>query len=298
MKTVIPFIAAITFSSFFFVQCSKDRIEQKQQINEYEPINNYFDTKKQEEQEFVIDTNGQGPIIGNQGTKIWCDKSKLMYPNGDSVYYPYTVKLVELYTPKDMIYYQMPTVASGNLLTTGGEVRIRAFKNGQELVLRPNKTWTVEMPNSTPLSGMNIYYGTINSNIVNWIQNPNEFFTTTSYGYVGEISRLGWIGCGKLAVLTGTSFSNFTFSSTTDNLQNVAIFMYYHNLKSLMQVYNQSSGNAPVGDTVKIVMMGINSSQQLYYFYQKMPVSSTNTQLNISLSPITDASMTAILDSL
>lgn len=298
MKTIIFFFSIIIVSSVFFVQCSKERIEEKEQINEYEPINNYFDTKKQAEQEFVIDTNGQGPIIGNQGTKIWANKTDLMFPNGDSVYFPYTVKLIELYKPKDMIYYQMPTVVSGNLLTTGGEVRIRAFKNGQELLLRPNKTWLVEMPNANPLSGMTIHYGVENAGIINWVENPNENFTVTPYGYVGLISRLGWIGCGKLALAVGTNYTHYSFSSSTDNLQNVAIFMYYHNLKSLMQVYNLTSGNAPIGDTVKIVMMGINSSQQLYYFYQKIPVSSSNNHLNVSLSPITDASMTAILDSL
>lgn len=298
MKTIIFFFSIIILSSVFFVQCSKERIEEKEQINEYEPINNYFDTKKQAEQEFLIDTNGQGPIIGNQGTKIWVNKTDLMFPNGDSVYFPFTVKLIELFTPKDMIYYQMPTVASGNLLTTGGEVRIRAFKNGQELLLRTNKTWLVEMPNANPLSGMTIHYGVANAGIINWVENPNENFTVTPYGYVGLISRLGWIGCGKLALAAGTNYTHYSFSSTTDNLQNVAIFMYYPNLKSLMQVYNLTSGNAPIGDTVKIVMMGINSSQQLYYFYQKMPVSSSNNHLNVSLSPITDASMTAILDSL
>jgi len=298
MKAKIQFLLILALGSLFFIQCSKERIEDKQQVNEYEPINNYFDTKKQQEQEFVIDTNGQGPIIGNQGTKIWAIKSNLMYPNGDSVYFPFTVKLVELYTPKDMIYYQMPTVASGMLLTTGGEVRIRAFKNGQELMLRPNKTWAVEMPNSSPLTGMKIHYGSANSGIINWIQNPNEDFTVTSYGYLGLISRLGWIGCGKQAVASGTTYTNYTFSSTTDNLQNVATFMYYSNLKSLMQVYNQTSGNAPIGDTVKIVMMGINSHQQLYYYYLKTTVNATTNHLNISLTPISDAAMTALLDSL
>jgi len=298
MKTKIQILLTLGLSFLLFIQCSKERIEEKQQINEYEPINNYFDTKKQQEQEFVIDTNVQGPIIGNQGTKIWVIKSNLMYPNGDSVYFPFTVKLLELYTPKDMIYYQMPTVASGALLTTGGEVRIRAFKNGQELMLRPTKTWAVEMPNAAPLSGMKIHYGVENSGIVNWVQNQNEDFSVTSYGYLGLISRLGWIGCGKQAVASGTNFTNYTFSSTTDNLQNVATFMYFPNLKSLMQVYNQTSGNAPVDDTVKIVMMGINNQQQLYYYYQKTTVSAANNHLNITLLPISDADMTALLDSL
>lgn len=297
MKTKYFLMVSMTFSSLTFVQCSKDRIEDKQQMNEYEPIHNYFDNKKQSEQEFVIDTNGQGPIVGNQGTKIWAEKTKLMYPNGDSVYFPYTVKLVELYTPKDMIYYQMPTVASGSLLTTGGEVRIRAFKDGQELLLRPGNQWTVEMPNANPLADMKINYGATVNNYINWVPNPNQNFVSTTYGYLGQISNLGWIGCGKLAILTGT-YTHYTFSSTTDNLDNVATFMYYPNLKSLMQVYNQTSGNAPIGDSVKIVMMGINSNNEIYYYYQETSVSSSLNHLNITLAPISDAAMTAILDSL
>ncbi len=297
MKTVnqTKIFGCIILCITLFGSCSKDRIEE-QQLNAYNPINEYFDTKKQQEQVFTIDTNGTNPIIGNQGTKIWADKSKLMFPNGDSVYYPYIVKLIELFKPKDMIYYQMPTVASGSLLTTGGEVRIRAYKNGQELLLRPNKTWAIELPNQTPLPGMNIYYGVDTLSYVNWVPNPVGVFNTTAYGYLGNIAKLGWVGCGKVAINTG-SFTACNFTSTTDDLHNVASFMYFPSLKSLMQVYNQTSGNAPVGQNVKIILIGINSSHQLYYYYQETAVTA-NFQANVTMTSISDAALTTILDSL
>lgn len=35
------------------IQCSRERIEPKEQINEYDPIQSYFNTKKQPEQELL-----------------------------------------------------------------------------------------------------------------------------------------------------------------------------------------------------------------------------------------------------
>jgi len=286
------------FTAIIICSCSKERIEQVEetQLNEYESMNNYFDSKKQEEQEFVIDTSGSGPIVGNQGTKIWASKEKLMYPNGDSVHWPYTVKLIELYTAKDMIYYQMPNVSSGSLLTTCGEVRIRAFKDGQELVLRPSETWPVEIPCASPLSNMKIFYGQASTNFVDWTTTPASVFTNTSYGYIGEIATLGWVLCGKAASVSATT-SNYSFTSSTDNLQNVSTFIYFPVVSCLMQVYNQSSGALPLGENIKIILMGINSSGQLFHYYSETQVGSS-TQIDLTLTQISDPDLTAILDSL
>ncbi len=289
------FFISIIACALLISSCSKKRIEPKEeQLNSYESMNSYYDSKKQQEQEFVIDTSGSGPITGNQGTKLWISKEKLMFPNGDSVQWPYTVKLIELYTPKDMIYYQMPNVSNGALLTTNGEVRVRAFKNGQELLLRPGCTWTVEMPNSNPLANMKIYYG-VESTYVNWTNIPADNFNTSAYGYTGNIAKLGWVNCGKLASVS-TSTTNYTFTSSTDDLQNVSKFIYFHNVKSLMQVYGSTSGALPLNENIKIILIGINGSQ-LYNYYNETQVSSSN-QITITMSTISDAGLTAILDTL
>ena len=73
----------ITFaliSGLLLFSCSKDRIEERDELNEYQSPNAYLDSKKQPEQDFLIDTNGTGPIVGNQGTLIWGSKNCLMLP--------------------------------------------------------------------------------------------------------------------------------------------------------------------------------------------------------------------------
>jgi hypothetical protein len=288
----------LLLSTSFFNSCSKDRIEatEEEELSEYESINNYYNTKKQDEQEFVIDTSGTAPIQGHEGTKIWVSKEKLMFANGDSVHWPYTVKLIELYPAKDMIYYQMPTIADGNLLTSHGEVKITAFKDGEELVLRPQCTWTVEMPNTSQESFMKTYYGELVSNITNWINTPAGNFTTTSYGYTAEMQQLGWISCAKLPVFSGNN-TTYNFTSSTDNLTNVSKFIYLPNYKSLMQLYSSTSGNLPVGENIKIIFIGIDSSNKLFYYFNETQVE-VNTTIDLSLTEITDANLTAVLNSL
>lgn len=297
MKNII-FILGIFFIMLQMFSCSKDRITKKEQLNEYESINQYFDSKKQPEQEIIIDTNGQGPVIGQNGTKIWPNKSCLMYANGDSVYFPFTIKLVELYPPKDMIYWQKPTVSYNQLVNCVGEIRLRVYKNGQELYLRPGCGWMIEMPDNAPQPGRYVYYGAENNGIVNWVQSTSEQFNTTPTGYITYISRLGWIANGKPAITNpSTTYTQYTFTSTTDDLTNVAKFIYFPSLRSLVQVYNQPSINLPVGDTAKIVLIGRNSNNQLFYFYQKTIINSAN-QVQVSLSPITDVNLTNLLDTL
>lgn len=294
----------VFLSSVFYYSCSKDRIQDRQ-LNSYNSPNTYLDSKKQQEQEFTIDTSGSGPIIGNQGTKIWGGKECLMFPNGDSVAWPFTIKLVELYKPKDMIYYQMPTVASSGILKTDGEIRLRAFKNGTELLLKPNPCMAqIEMPNAAPQPNMRVFYGFVTNGLPDWTDNPaslgvtttlNPVFSTTPYGYAASIARLGWINCGLQA--GSTSNSTLSFTSTVDDLTNVAIFIYFPSTKTVMQVHNLSSAQIPNGSAVKIIAIAVNGSGELYSFYQTQTVN-TSASVDVTMSSTSDTALTALLDGL
>ena len=295
LDTIAPGIFLAAFL-FFVFSCSKDRIEQKQ-LNQYSSINTYLDSKKQAEQEFIIDSSGTGPIIGNQGTKIWIGKQCLMFPNGDSVTWPFTIKLVELYKPKDMIYYQMPTISSGTILKTDGEIRLRAFKDGIELLLKPTPCMAqIEMPCAAPQSGMHVLNGLTTSGHPDWIDNsPVNLFTTDTASYIAYITVLGWINCGQLA--GSTSNSTLTFASTVDDLTNVGIFIYFPGTKTVMQAYNSASSSIPNGSAVKMVAIGIDASGNLFSFSQTQTVNA-NAQVDIVLSATTDAALTTVLDGL
>ncbi|NOG57002.1 MAG: hypothetical protein HND54_04620 [Bacteroidetes bacterium] len=293
-RNLISFVAITIMVSLTTISCKKDRIEPaEEELKEYHDINSYLDSKKQEEQEFVITGPSNDTITGNQGTKIiGAGKNCLRDMNGDTIDYPYSIFLVELFTPADMIYWQMPTVASGNILETDGEIRIRATKNNQDLSLVcPFTFW---MPNSAPNSNMTIYTGVASGNFVNWINTANSF-NIIPYGYEGTSTKFGWINAG-LQVGTGSGHT-LTFTSAVDDLTNVGIFIYFTGIDGLMQVYNKTSGLIPNGSSVKIVMMAQNSSGQLFSYTETRTVSSSAT-IDVSLSQTTDAILTTYLNSL
>lgn len=284
--------------------CSKDRIEQ--QLNTYSPVNTYLDTKKQQEQVFIIDTSGSGPITGNQGTNIWLGKQCLMYPNGDSVPWPFEVRLVELYKPKDMIYWQMPTVSAGTVLKTDGEIRLRCVQNNTDLLLKPDPCMAqIEMPNAAPQAGMRVFYGYDNSGKPDWNDDPSFFgittslnpvFSTTPIGYMNGICRLGWVNCGLLAGGSSGS-STISFTSSTDDLTNVGIFVYLPATKTVIQAYNMTTTAIPNGSNAKIVCIGVDGSGSLFSFTQTLTVSS-NQSVDVVMSATTDAALTSVLDGL
>lgn len=302
-------LSLIVMTSLIISSCSKDRIEQKS-LKEYDSqaTNNYLDSKKQEEQEFTVDTSGSGPIVGNQGTTISGAKNCLMLPNGDTVAYPFTVKLIELYTPKDMIYYRMPTVASDTIMETDGEVRIRAFKNNTELTLMLGCDFSITMPNASPKNYMRVFYGFNASTYTNWTDIPaslgvttsvSPVFSTNSISYLTQIAKLGWVNCGYKR--GSNNNHNLTFVSATDNLTGVAIFVYFPGTNparaGVMQVYNTISGPIPDGSNVKIIAIASDASGQLYSFNKTLTVNA-NQNMEVTMAATVDADLTALLNGL
>lgn len=282
-------ITAITIS------CKKDRIEtpEPEQLTAYQPVNSYLDQKKQQEQEFIITGPGNDTITGNQGTRIYGGKNCLRDGNNDTIDYPFSIKLVELYTPKDMIYWQMPTMASNNPLNSDGEIRVLAEKNGQPLTLATGCPYAVEMPNGSPVSTKNIYTGNDNGTYVNWVNSGNPF-STTAYGYLGTVNTLGWVSCAEQV---GTGAHTVSFTSTTDDLTNVGIFIYVPASKTLIQAYNQTATGIPANASVKIVLMAVDNNGDLFSWTDSRTISG-NTPIDVTLTASTDAALTSYLNSL
>jgi hypothetical protein len=303
MKKSVLFLMSILGLVVVWSACSRDRIEED--LNEYESPNTYLDSKKQDEQVFVIDSAGTGPIIGNQGTAIWGGIDCLRLPNGDTIDYPFVVKLVELYSAKDMIYYRMPTVGQGIALASAGEVRIRAEKDGQSLSLAEPCAFRISMPNLTPQQNyMSVFYGNESVSPVDWRTDlsfwgitalQNGIFDVDTIGYTAYIEKLGWINADRAVVLSTTR--TITFDSEVDDLTNVAIFIYLPETHTLMQAQNGVVQGIPNGAQVKIVAIAVNGSGTLFHYYDELSVSSNQTVM-IEMSAIGDPDLTNILDSL
>jgi hypothetical protein len=294
----------VTIASGLLLSCSRDRIADED-LNSYNSPNSYLDSKKQPEQVFEIDSAGTGPIIGNQGTAIWGSIHCLTTSSGDSIDYPFLVKLVELYTPKDMIYYQMPTVSGSTVLQTAGEIRLRAEKDGQNLVLAQPCAFKVSMPNSSPQSNyMNVYYGQESGDQVNWttdllslgvVPTQSGWWDVDTIGYTAYIERLGWINCDR--TFSSSATHTITFDSDVDDLTNVAIFAYLPNSQTLIKAQGQVLTGIPEGSDAKVIAIAVDGSGNLFHFYQEIVVSS-NSSIMVEMSAISDPDLTAILDAL
>ena len=288
--------------------CSKDRIETKP-LNSYSSPNSYLNSKKQTEQEYKVDSCITPPcpcpdVTGQQGTQICIGKTSLMYPNkSDSVYFPFYVRLIEIYKPKDMIYAQMPTVGGGNILETAGEIRVRVYKapgGVTALSLRPGYSYDVKMPNASPQNYMQAYYGGDGDNYSDWSNSPSPavsatFANTTAGYYSNSILKLGWLNC-DYSRAASTNY-NLTFQSSTDELTNVAIFIYFPSTKTVMQVSNLVSGAIPNGSNVKIIAIGVKADGSLYKFYKAQTVSSSES-IEVTMESTSDAALTTLLDGL
>lgn len=308
MKTTFFNLITLGFLLILLSNCSKDRIEPKDEplLNQYSSnnLNDFYNTYKQPEQEFEITQDGNGPIIGNQGTKIWAPKSIFMKQDSSDIDYPYTIKLIELYKPKDMILYNMPTISAGNILVTDGEIRVRAFKDGQELLLKPYHTYTAFMPSTSPSSQMQIFYGKNAGSYTDWTSNLSAVNSTpnldsiasitvvsdsTQNGYMLNIPQMNWINCdyfyGSSEPLTSISFM-----SETDELTNIDKFIYFDQIHSVMQVYGNTSGLIPIGTSAKIICFAKNSSGIMYWYKQDVIVSN-NLVINVVMTETSDTDL-------
>ena len=297
------FYSALALTVLFGIintSCSKERLEDDTpELNSYPQTTSYMNDKAQEEQMYTVDSLGTGPITGQQGTQMWPHKEIFMYPNGDSVHYPFQIGIIEIYKPIDMAYSQMPTVSDNNLLTTAGEVRVKVYKDGTELVLRPGKFLVLDYPtSSTQDNNMRVYYGQESGSIVNWTD-PNDSIqnldTASAHYYRVFTHRMNWINCDYFSSYTG-SMASFSFTSTTEDITGLGKFIYFNNRKSMMQVYSATSPDVPVGEDVKILFFGKNASNQLFYYYNDTIVNPSNNY-DITLTQTTETELDSLLNS-
>ena len=291
MKIYIKTISLAVVTAVLF-GCSKDRIDPDK--NAYKSLSEYLNSKKQEEQEFTINEGGECPILGKEGTKI-CGSKDVLRLNGQTIEWPYTVRLIELLSVKEMIYYQHSNTNTAGFLTTDGEIKLTTYKDGQALAINTGSAWNVELPNSNPAGDMNIYYGT-GGDDVSWGTSSSGTFAKSTYGYSGNVNTFGWIGASKQAVTAATT-ATFSFSSSTDELDNVLTYIYLSDKKSLVQVYDQSSIGLPIGENATIVMIGINSKDELFYYSSPTTVDG-DTTFEVSLVSISDSNLTTFLNGL
>jgi hypothetical protein len=308
-KRLFLHLGLLSCLSLLVISCSKQRTEEPE-LNTYSYPQKFMFDNRPEEQTFVLTGDSAGPIIGNQGTHLWLDSTIFMFPGGGDVPYPIVIKLIEIYTAKDMMLYEMPTVAQGAPLGSDGEIRVKAFKDGVELQLKPDRVFPVRMPADDPNPLMSLWYGKESDGVVDWFDlasavssNPGIDALETveaqpDSGYYTVLSpALGWLNMDFLYTWSGGN-ANISLISSTDDLSGVVKFIYIPSIHSVVQIYGNSAIPLPPGVPLKLVCFAQNQSGAMFSFIQDLNVSAGNTSVEVTMNPIADSALIDALSNL
>ena len=337
---ILKIIPLIVLSLIIFQNCSKDRFadqEIKETVeNDTTSIDSLiidkfffsssetaalFDKLKKEPSLSQITNSGNLPFIGSEGTKAWIYSNNLLDENNNPVSYPYQIEILELFSPKDMILYNVPTVSNGEPLVSGGEFRIRAYKDGKRLKANPNNNIYIEVPTkTTPDNNMGLFFGTETNNSVTWTQtdplvliNPNDslqgggdssrtnFVSINRDSYGVNTNQLNWINCDYFSRnLIGQPKTSITFisSDTAKPIESIVKYIYLPELNSIMNAYDTASGEIVIGLEAVVVALAADTKGTPYFFLSEKFKITAGQQVEINVEKATDESIKVALDGL
>lgn len=319
LKIVILGIFAISMYS-----CSKDRLIPVEVDTVTEEVNPFKDKVFEDTRSLSVLSNAASkankytvnsakdlPITTAKGTKIWIYDYNLWTQQNGSVSYPFDIEIIELYTLKDMILHRKPTTSYNNMLTTGGAIYLNVRKNGNTLRVNPYSPPNISIPAKKVDNAMSLFYQSYDqSEQFTWAAAEIPRDTVIRQDSVKRVPLLiagkgtyeifprqfGWINCDKFASYTGEK-TEVSFVSPKVGIENMAIFMVFPNISSVIQVYQGKSLNVPVGEDVKIVVVAKTKEGEVFSFFKDIKVEKQQT-VEIDLKETTEKDFLTALEKL
>ena len=254
----------------------------------------------------TINSGNDLPFITKNGTRInFREDAFRRLKNGSAVTFPVDLEIIELLSLKDIILQNKPTVSNGRLLTTDGQIYIKASKNGEELFLASSWNFNIKMGG---ISGrfnpeMLIFLGEDTNDGFNWLADTTNCgmwdgqLFCENIGNGGDTtivnnevnfysmfpSSLGWINIDRFAEYTNTTTIKIT---SEESLENVRIFLFFPEINSVMSYHESSKLLLPVGYKAKVIAFAFNESDEVYSFFEDIIIKE-DLSVNISLSKST-----------
>lgn len=290
MKNILIFL--IVLSQLVFTSCNDDRLNEEA---EFQPMDEFFSNNKPKEQEFVITSDdGNAPIIGANGTELWGGRDLLMYPNGDTVPLPYTLKLIELYTYKDMVLYKFPSTSSGSILETGGDIKVTAYHNGNALVVKNGEKYPVVMATQPTVNGMQPYTGDHpNNEFGNWSYDANDLLVDTGKYGLG-LASLGWKSPSQSK---SVSYTDITFKIEGKGGEFIELFLACKDYRALLQGSNLVIENAPIGANVTLFAMAKDQDEE-FRLHKSTFVVTANMEIELDMKVVSEVALLGELQGL
>lgn len=292
----------ILFALLFLITlaCSTDRLFSPEGSNQQVPpvvfLSEIPENLRKKAEVVTIKSDQDLPFVTKNGTKIYIKPLDFNpMPGGTYVTYPFKLEVTELLSIKDIILNEKPTVSNGRLLTTDGQILIKAYKDNQELSVYKYSSLRVDiigMKKPVSRQDMLIFLGKETPDGFNWVpdtlncrQSPtgcqNIFDWESEYRLFP--SSIGWINVDKFIGYTNTT--SIAFKSDM-NLENIRTFLYFPELVSVMKVNYKKDFPVPVGAKAKVISFAMTTDEQYYTYFEDLVIRPEHL-VNIKLTKTT-----------
>lgn len=276
MKHLKKTIAVMAGMALLFTSCKKDEsgtVPPPEPVAGSIELQTYFDQNILDElQAFTIDAASNGSITSSNGTQISFYSNSFKHSNGALVTGDVTIELLEVFDKSGMIRMNAPTLGNlpggGNApLISGGEFRIKAFQNGEELELVDGYGYSV---NSVVPDGgmtdpnMQVFYGRTGDTLT-WDQADSSAIGGQGEMYYSYFDSLNWCNIDQFMNNGGPMTTvNVQLPSGFTNL-NSALFISIDGANSVVPVWGFENGvytigpyyQLPVGMPVHFIAMAV-----------------------------------------
>ena len=258
MKTSKKMMAMFTGMALIFTACDKDdagTIPPPEPVAIMAELQTYFNDNIEGQLEaFTIDAALYQSITSSNGTQLTFNSNSFKHSDGSLVTGDVTIELLEVFDKSGMIRMNAPTLGniSGGVnapLLSGGEFRVKAFQNGEELELNNGYSYSVSSvaPNAGPADpNMRVFYGR-NSDTLTWDMADSSWVEAGGSNYFTFFDSLNWCNIDQFMNTNGPMTNvDIQLPSGFTNL-NSALFISIDGVNSVVPVWGFENGVYTIG---------------------------------------------------
>jgi hypothetical protein len=314
------FAATVIAASFAtLVSCKKNN-----EGPEFARAEAFMDTHKIPTQSFTGNAATGFSITGDKGTKVKFPANSFVDGSGNVVSGNVTVTLKEVLSKKDVIFSGVMTESNGQLLESGGELEIKALKDGKNLQINPVLGDTgikVEVPKVMNNRDMGLFVqqkrdqpqgggtggGQQPQNPTTWVPAPYYPFGNGPNSYSFTLPGFTWVNCDRFysdpnPKTTVTVSPVFQDNNQVSDLQVILVFKNVSTVITFpfnysIQQFESYHNSLPIGSQAHLVLIGKDSDGFLQFGTQPITISA-NLHIDAPIHKATQSEVDAFLASI
>ncbi|MDF2187828.1 hypothetical protein [Paraflavitalea sp. CAU 1676] len=266
-------------------------------------------------------------IIGEKGTKVNFPANAFVDGDGAIVSGTVTVTLKEVLSKKDVLLSGVMTESNGKLLESGGELEIKANKDGKNLRINPqlgDKGIQVEVPKVMNQRDMGLFVqekrdpgpngggtgtggGQTQQTPTTWVPAPYYPFGNGPNSYTFTLPGFTWVNCDRFysdpnPKTTVTVSPVFQDNNLVSDLQVILVFKNISTVitfpyNNSIQKFESYQNSLPIGSQAHLVLIGKDSDGFIQFGTQSITISA-NQHIDAPIHKSTQAEVDAFLASI